>query len=169
MQIQTSHLNIYMSSIVLSKLKDPQVSETHTYKDLKLDIEENRNTGDRGLYRKANTTDIEDSRDYSAITNSIYNIFNTSPGEKILNPTFGLSLKRYLFEPLTEDVAENIGETILLGLEKWEPRVSITKILVVVNKDAYEYEITLNLAIPSLNISNATYTGLLSKTGFSTT
>tara|TARA_B100000676_G_C17864137_1_gene725002 strand:+ start:433 stop:909 length:477 start_codon:yes stop_codon:yes gene_type:complete len=158
-----------MSSIVLSKLEDTSSGDTCIYKDLKLDIEENKNISNVGLYRTGNTTDIEESRDVDAVTNSIYNIFNTTPGEKLLNPTFGLSLKRYLFEPITEDTAENIGETILLGLERWEPRVRITKILVVADKDAYQYEITLNLAIPSLNISNATYTGMLSKTGFSTT
>ena len=99
--------------------------------------------------------------------NSIKNIFNTSPGEKLLNPEFGLALKRYLFAPLTQDTAESIGEEIIKGIEKYEPRAQINRCDVVVNYDDNEYLIVLTLTIPPLNILQKRYSGLLSQTGFS--
>lgn len=44
-----------------------------------------------------------------------YNLINlilTDPGEKILNPTFGVGLRRYLFEPeIDEDILQDIIQT----------------------------------------------------------
>ena len=158
-----------MSSIVLTGLEDTSDTTLYKYKDVRLDIQENSNISDHGLYRESNTTDITESRDFEAVSNSIFNIFNTTPGQKILSPTFGLDLKRYLFSPLTTDIAENIGETILLGLERWEPRVRIINVHVLVDIILYQYEITLTIAIPSLNIENALLKGVLTKNGYSTT
>ena len=67
-----------MSSINLQSLQNQQVEE-YTYKDLHLDIKENKSISDFGLHRQSNTTDIEESRDVAAIRNSINNIFNTTP------------------------------------------------------------------------------------------
>lgn len=44
-----------------------------------------------------------------------YNLINlilTDPGEKILNPTFGVGLRRYLFEPeIDQDILQDIIQT----------------------------------------------------------
>ena len=38
----------------------------------------------------------------------VKNIVLTNPGEKISDPTFGVGIRRYLFEPLTNRVYANI-------------------------------------------------------------
>ena len=111
-------------------------------------------------------TDIRDSKDEAAIQNSISNIFNTNPGEKLLDPEFGLALKRYLFDPLSEDIAQNIGQTIMTGLARYEPRVLINSITVIPDFDQNQYIITLYISIPVLNISDAQYNGELNTEGF---
>ena len=63
-----------MSSINLQSFENKEVAE-YTYKDIHLDLKPNQNISDFGLHREANTTDIEESRDQSAIKNSIFNIF----------------------------------------------------------------------------------------------
>lgn len=139
---------------------------SHTYKDLKLDIEPENNILPRGLYRSDNITDIKSSKDEHAIMNSLVNIFNTAPGQKLLTPDFGLDLKYYLFEPLSEDIAQNIGETILNGLSRWEPRVIVNRVHIIPDFDQNQYIISLYITIPTLNISGAQYTGELNTEGF---
>ena len=155
--------------VILSELQATTSLEPYKYKDIELDIRENKKLTGQGLYSKNIVTDIEHSLDYEAIKNSIVNIFNTTPGEKILSPYFGLSLKQYLFEPTSLNIANVIGDVILIGLNRWEPRVIVDNIDIVVDHDQQTYEITLRLLIPSLNNNNYVMTGVLTKSGFSST
>tara|TARA_B100001123_G_C15313170_1_gene1025189 strand:+ start:978 stop:1457 length:480 start_codon:yes stop_codon:yes gene_type:complete len=154
-----------MSSINLSSLSSRRISK-YTYKDVDLDIKTETNVLPRGLYREENITDIKASLDEAAIKNSLSNIFNTAPGQKLLAPNFGLDLKYYLFDPLSEDIGQNIGETIIQGLKQWEPRVIVNRVHVFTDYDQNQYVITLHIAIPTLNISEAQYTGALNNEGF---
>ena len=154
------------SSVKLNEFAFQNSNQTHTFKDIALDIRESSNLSDFGLYSKENVTDIEQSIDYEAISNSITNIFNTTPGQKLLNPEFGLALRQYLFEPLSYDIAENIAETILLGVTEFEPRVRVLHIHVIIDFDAHEYEITLKLEVPALNNNKMTLSGTLNTNGF---
>lgn len=157
------------SSVKLNEFASRDNNQAYTFKDVMLDVRESSNLSDFGLYSKENVTDIEQSVDYEAISNSITNIFNTTPGQKILNPEFGLSLRQYLFEPLSHDIAENIAETILLGVTEFEPRVRVLHVHVIIDYDAHEYEITLKLAVPALNNSKMIMSGTIDTNGFTVT
>ena len=37
----------------------------------------------------------------------------TSPGERVMDPLFGVGIKRYLFEPLTSDTFESIRHRVI--------------------------------------------------------
>lgn len=154
-----------MSNINLTQLEAGD-SYTSTYRDLTLDMGVDDKVLPKGLYRSENIFDIKASLDESAIQNSLINIFNTSPGEKLLEPEFGLDLKRYLFDPLSDDIAQNIGETILNGLKQWEPRVIVDHINVITDYDQHQYILSLYITIPTLNISGARYNGVLNTEGF---
>lgn len=154
-----------MSNINLTDL-DAGPSAGSTYRDLSLDMKIENRVLPRGLFREDNVTDIKNSEDEAAIQNSLINIFNTTPGEKLLAPEFGLDLKRYLFDPLSEDIAQNIGDTIIIGLQQWEPRVIVTRVHVMTDFDQNQYIISLFIEIPTLNISQATYNGILNTEGF---
>jgi phage baseplate assembly protein W len=156
------------SSIKLNELSAEPSATPYQFKDIALDVRESKNLNDFGLYQKENVTDIESSLDQEAISNSIDNIFNTTPGEKILNPAFGLNLKMYLFDPLSYDTAENIADMILLGIRKWEPRVNVKNVNVTLDIDQHQYEITLRLEIPSLNNNVMVKTGILNNSGYKT-
>lgn len=154
-----------MSNINLTQLGTP-AEYTSTYRDMSLDMAVENRVLSRGLYRSENIFDIESSRDEHAIQNSLINIFNTAPGQKLLEPEFGLDLKRYLFDPLTEDIAQNIGETIIQGLKRYEPRIIINRINVIPDYDQNQYILSLYITIPTLNISGAQYNGALNTEGF---
>jgi len=155
-----------MGSINFTGLENTNKPE-YIYKDVHLDLEPSDDTQSNNLFQTAQGTDLKASNDEAAVHNSIKNIFNTTPGEKLLNPGFGLALKRYTFEPMSLDIAETIGEEIVNGIEAYEPRVKIDRCDVLANYDNNEYIITLTLTIPPLNISEKSHRGSLSQAGFS--
>lgn len=135
------------------------------YKDLFLDLAEQSNSGN-SLFNKKTSLDLKAAVDEAAIVNSIRNIFTTTPGEKILDPTFGLNLSQWLFQPIDDFTAREIGETILTGIEKYEPRVKVNNINVDVLPEKNQYTIKLVLTVPSLNIYDKSYDAILAQPGF---
>lgn len=132
-----------MASITIDNLKKTYNNSTSvTYTDLHLDV----------IGYPVNTPrDILVDNDIDAIKNSISNLFNTIPGQKLLSPNYGLSLMQYLFEPVTTSTANIIGETILNGITRFEPRVVVDKIKVSGNSDDKQYTITLIIRVPLLS------------------
>jgi len=152
-----------MAAIVIDALsRRPNLP---TYTDLRLDLRLNY-TLDPKLESKDITKDIEVSFDVEAVKNSLFNLFTTSPGQKILNPVFGLNLYQFLFTGITDDNARAMGETILTGIQKYEPRVDVVKIYVFPDPDNQTYEIGLRLDVPTLNIKGLALKGKLSESGF---
>jgi phage baseplate assembly protein W len=121
--------------------------------------------GDRTV--NGNGRDMKVAYDLNAIRNSIINLFNTLPGERILLPDYGCDLRRFIFEPITDSTSRLIGRTIKTSIEQWEPRV----VLVNINVDAYisraEYEVTLVLEVPFLQRNEKlNIAGILNRQGF---
>ena len=92
---------------------DVPSNEQYLYKDIKLDLSLGTVRGDLPANKAKNTTDIEDHRDLDAIIQSVKNIFNTTPGQKLLNPFLGVNLSGYLFEPITTQTGDLIARLIL--------------------------------------------------------
>ena len=135
------------------------------YRDLHLDLSEDTKPSNDALFSKATQTDLYADVDEGAIVNSLKNLFNTIPGQKILNPEFGVNLTQWLFEPVTEYTAREIGEAIQYGINRFEPRVQLTHVSVISDPDNNQYIIKLAIQIPSLNISK-TYDSALNQYGF---
>ena len=112
-----------------------------TYTDLELDLKIAKSIGD-GL-NVTETKDILVSNDEKAIKNSLYNIFSTKKGQKILNPEFGASLDMFLFESVNSFIGQTIGDTILQTIRKYEPRITIRTVNVYPRPDQNEYYIQL--------------------------
>ena len=88
-----------MSSVNIDFIKRsiPQITEgspsvrvvpedSYTFKDIKLDLELGQLYGNAPVDKSLNLTDVADLRDVHAVIQSVANIFNTRPGEKLLNP-----------------------------------------------------------------------------------
>ena len=142
-----------------------QTEKQIKYRDVFLDLGE-EGSSRKSHFAKDTKTDLKTSVDEGAIVNSIRNIFSTSPGERVLEPDFGLNLKQWLFQPLDDFTAREIGETILQGIERYEPRVSVNTINVNTAPEKHEYHIKLVLTVPSLNINSKAYEAILSQPGF---
>lgn len=155
-------------AIKITRVESPptQTERRHTYRDLHLDLSETEDPRGNSIYGKTSKRDLQTSTDEGAIMNSLRNLFTTNPGEKILDPTFGLNLTRWLFQPLDEFVAQEIGEAIVEGIERYEPRVSIKNVVVNIDQERNQYDLKLVLTIPSLNIIDKTYEAILNQPGF---
>ena len=154
-----------MASINLKELsKNPNiVDKPYTYVDLHLDIQEiNKGIGGAVMIKGK---DIRVSYDYEAIRNSIFNILNTRPMQRILLPEFGCNLLGYVGRPVTERTATEIGRTIYNAIRIYEPRVTIDNVLVVALPDLNEYDITITITIPELKKKNLQIIATLTKFG----
>lgn len=69
------------------------------------------------------------------IRESIRIILSTEPGERLMLPTFGAGLKRFLFEPNTVATHRLMEETIFQALNRWEPRIGVASVDIDVAED----------------------------------
>jgi phage baseplate assembly protein W len=154
-----------MASIVITELNKFPKERDYTYKDLEVDLTIDY-TKTNPLNNFKEQRDIVVDYDVAAIKNSIFNIFTTIPGQKILNPIFGLNLLYYLFTGITAENARMLGDTILKGITKFEPRVTVDNINITTDYDNQQYTIDLFLSVPSLNIKGLQVKGTLAESGY---
>ena len=144
-----------MASINFNVFKKPEVTTNkYLYSDLHLDFTNPINN------------DVKADYDMSAIKNSVVTLFNTLPGQNLLNPEYGLNLLQYLFEPASSTIARIIGAKIVKDVSLYEPRIRVQNVNVEVNPDEQMYTITLSISVPSLN-KNVQIVGTLNREGFS--
>ena len=64
------------------------------------------------------------------VRQSIWIILDTEPGERIMRPTFGCGLRRYLMKPNTSSTRALIQHDVQLALSIFEPRVDLQEVRV---------------------------------------
>jgi len=77
------------------------------------------------------------------VRESIWIILDTEPGERIMRPTFGCGLRRYLGQPNTVAVRALIRHDVEGALAAWEPRIQVTSVDVVAGNDPALVEIAI--------------------------
>ena len=156
---------IKLTDIAASNLDNSSLERGYLYKDLFLDLETSVYYN-KQLNKNSILKDVQASFDENAIRNSITNIFLTAPGQKILSPEFGLDLRRYLFEPISDFNAFAIKDDIDNRLPIMEPRVEVENVEVVSLPDDNEYIISLQINIPSLNVYGLSLRSALNNNGY---
>ena len=158
-----------MASIVFSDLarsKNSDIaSKDSTYIDIHLDLEHDR-AKNVGVTAQALDRDLRVSLDELAIRNSLINLFNTRPGQRILLPRYGVNLDGYLFEQISKLTAEILGDTLLEAIETWEPRVIVKKIKVIAEPELNQFSLIIKVEIPALRHTASTIFGVLATEGF---
>lgn len=146
-------------------LVEKALKSGYLYKDVEFDLSTTF-TDNRELAKVNEKDDLASLYDVKAVVNSLKNILTTSPGEKLLNPTFGLDLRDYLFEQVSIPKGYFIGEDIFRGIVNQEPRIDINRIDILVDEDEQQYVINLNISIPSLNAYSISLKGVLNNDGY---
>lgn len=151
---------------ILSNTKDRQNADI--FKDLKLDIQIG-DSNNSELNKRGQKLDLLSDNNLAAIRNAFISLLTTSPGEKILNPTFGINFGDLLFLPVSEPRAQVIGETIVNTVTKFESRLKIISLTVVADEEQQIYNIDFEFTIPRFNNQPFSIKGALNQTGFYTT
>lgn len=155
-----------MANINIQTIAQPERTKSdYTYTDLKLDLQLDY-TRNNEFLKKKEIKDIQIDYDYAAIRNSIYNLVTTVPGQRILNPEYGLNLPKYLFLRISESVALSIGNEVLAGITAFEPRVNVQKINVIADEANQQYIVELILSMTNIDNSSFILVGTLSNSGF---
>lgn len=69
------------------------------------------------------------------VRQSIWIILDTEPGERIMRPTFGCGLRRYLMKPNTASTRALIERDVRSALSTWEPRINLQSVGVTPGDD----------------------------------
>lgn len=87
-----------------------------------------------------------------------YNLINlilTDPGEKILNPTFGVGLRRYLFEPeIDEDILQDIIQT---QITRNIPYVTLNNVAIQNDPDKNTSYVTIDYSLINSETDTLTF------------
>lgn len=104
--------------------------------------------------RKPVVGDVALSYDTQAVIRSVRNLLQTKHYERPFNPNLGSNLDTLLFEPMNSMSASAMEIEIRTTIKNWEPRVSLTDVVVNAREELNAYEISLtfflqNAASPS--------------------
>ena len=90
-----------------------------------------------GFFKGTKTTE-------DAIKSNIRLLLLTQRGERVMQPNLGINLRRFLFEPITENTAVEIENDIVQTFSYWLPFVQIRDIQIdLSSQDANQIKIKL--------------------------
>jgi phage baseplate assembly protein W len=104
--------------------------------------------------------------DLDSIYQSIGNILGTSLRSRFFLPEFGSAIEELLFEPMDELTVAALYDTIVIAIQKWEPRVDLdySKSSITPDYDKHTYYVSLTFTVRGLSDSDFyTYSGTLYK------
>ena len=135
------------------------------YKDIHLDLN-NVYTRNSELDKRNEVKDLQADTNIGAIANAFVNLLTTSPGQKPLNPLFGINFGDLLFLPVSEERADSIGTTMIDCVARFEPRIKLIKLTITPVIEQQEYICDFIYTIPRFNNERINLSGRLSRTGF---
>lgn len=156
-----------MSNVNIVFPKTNKVNDAYTYADLHLDLKLQQLVTNEAA-KNTQQQDAAVDYDLGAIRNSIVNLFLTSPGDKILNPEFGMDLRDYLFMPTSESVAGLVRDVISRNITTFEPRVALQQLNVIPDYDNQQYTINMTVQVPFLQNSTLNLSGTINSQGYAT-
>jgi phage baseplate assembly protein W len=84
------------------------------------------------------------------IKSNLINLLLTDVGERVMNPSFGTVLRRFIFEGITESNIVNLRENLLYSISVYIPEITVTDINVTPDTDNNLINLNINYY---LNIS----------------
>jgi hypothetical protein len=159
-------MNIKLKSVKVDNLAERSLKKNYLYKDIAFDLVPALALNNQ-LHKNDILRDVAALYDVQAVKNSVATAFLTSPGQKILNPLYGVDLRQYIFEPVDNFLAIIIKDDIRTKLPRSEPRINVGNVSVVGNADDQTYYIDLQIDVPSLGIYGLSIKSQLNSTGYS--
>ena len=89
-----------------------------------------------------------------AVKSNLLNFILTGKKERVMNPSFGSGVRDLLFEPITEDITDQVENLIYGGVESYFPQVQINSLKVNLSPDTKTITIYLNYSVINTNIED---------------
>lgn len=86
-----------------------------------------------------------------AIYQNLYTLFNTNMGERVMDYDFGIGLKRFLFENVTQYTIQKLEERIYTQIRKYMPFISILKLTMNFQEEYNRLNINMQYKIDGVN------------------
>jgi phage baseplate assembly protein W len=90
---------------------------------------------------------LNTSTDIKVLASNVKMILLVEPGERLMMPTYGCTLREYVFDPLAGTTTQDINSSITQAITTWEPRVQIQSLSTIVNKP--NRSVTINMMLGS--------------------
>ncbi len=131
-------------------------SSRHLYVDLKLDLRQSRSrTTDKNDVQSSITNlnkDLECIYDTKCILHSLFELFRTPKGARVLVPTYGSDLYTYIGQAMTDLTCMSIKTMLEYDIKTWEPRVKVLNLLVTPEEDNSTINIEIYIEIPEISV-----------------
>jgi len=88
------------------------------------------------------------------IKSNLYNFFNTEPGERYMNTTFGGGLRSKVFEQVSTGTFENIKIQLQAQLNLYFPNIQVNTLDVYGNEDLNILKVILSYQIVNFGIED---------------
>lgn len=79
-------------------------------------------------YNKSDSGGLAYTEDIERINQSLFILFETPKGSRLMMPEFGSDIRKYRFDPLDKVLMERLRYTITEDIRRWEPRISLISI-----------------------------------------
>ena len=96
------------------------------------------------------TNDVTVLKNEDAIKKSVINLCRTRINERFFNDLLGTSIEDSLFETNLDDIASFLEREITVLLKNFEPRITLTNVIVESLVDSYELQIRIEYEITGL-------------------
>ena len=88
------------------------------------------------------------------VKSNLLNFILTGKRERVFNPSFGSGVRDLLFQPITDDIIDQVDNLIRGGVESYFPTVDIQDLEVTLKPDDLRIEIYLSYTIINTNIED---------------
>lgn len=73
--------------------------------------------------------------DLQDIKESLWVLFGTVPGERVMLPTYGCDLWKYVFRELNTSLLNEIADVVATAIIRWETRIELLSVTATVDPD----------------------------------
>ena len=92
-------------------------------------------------YNRSDSGGLRYTEDIERINQSLFLIFETPKGSRLMMPEFGSDIHKYKFDPLDRVLMERLRYTITEDIKRWEPRIALTSVEFLADSQAIDNSI----------------------------
>ena len=105
---------------------------------------------------------LQRQEDVRLIQNDILQLLLTVPGQRVMRPSFGTTIKMQLFDPYDEFAVDDLKRSIALAVSAHEPRVNVDDVSIIDESDNNRVQIIVECSLAddeNTKFSIATFIG----------